>query len=646
MKIKGLKKAIGFLCAALLFTGGLAKVVPVRADALRVVTLGADLSDEQKQTMLRYFKVNASEVRILYVTNQDERNMLGSLVPLEQIGTRTVSCAYVRPTTSGGIKVRTANLNYVTAKMISSAMSTSGVSNCEIIAACPFEVSGTGALTGVMMAYETASGEKLDDRKKEIATEEMVVTGRIADNVGRDQAVNVINQSKIEVIGNNIQDAEQINNVVNNIVNNNGLQLSQEQITQIVELLEQMAAEDYDYQDMEETLSMIDENIAEAASDETEDKENEKEDAGGSSEEVEDNIAEEAEEDSIFFELDEDVLGDDVVTSTTDVSAVEEVSSDEFDSDDEGWEIIDLGGGDTNTAEPASSDLPGDGSGSGDDMGSDIDGWFGPDDTDDNWFEEDGAIKDDDSDSSEEGWAEDGFDVAGQAGPDDNDPAENAFDAELADISALSTGDQDLYEDAYQFCKAVYEADAEAIQDASFVYDALAAVKLDAKTGKALTNKVMKEYLNILKNGETSYQPSLGDVYTSTDMNLVKAALEKIFMIDGNSSDAEAGKILSSVSSTDRKTLYQQTLDFFEGLYGESDLLEMMPESGEADDTLYEDPSAESGNVSDTDSSMDGDIEDFELDNVEDSYDDFSIEDTGDDFAEDGWEEDGDWEEF
>ena len=43
-----------------------------------------------------------------------------------------------------------------------------------LLAAAPFEVSGTGALTGILMAYESASGEQLDETKKEIATQEMI----------------------------------------------------------------------------------------------------------------------------------------------------------------------------------------------------------------------------------------------------------------------------------------------------------------------------------------------------------------------------------------------------------------------------------------------------------------------------------------
>ena len=157
------------LCSLCLTAGG---AVPAMADSARVVTLGADLTQDQKDTMMRYFKTDASQVQILTITNQDEREHLGDYIPLEQIGTRTLSCAYVKPTQSGGIKVRTANLNYVTGNMIANALSTAGVTNCEAVAACPYEVSGTGALTGVIMAYESASGQKLDSTKKDLATKE------------------------------------------------------------------------------------------------------------------------------------------------------------------------------------------------------------------------------------------------------------------------------------------------------------------------------------------------------------------------------------------------------------------------------------------------------------------------------------------
>ena len=68
------------------------------ADGARVVTLGADLSEEQKNKMLSYFGVNKDEVVILEVNNQEERAYLEGIASEAQLGTKTFSCAYVEPT--------------------------------------------------------------------------------------------------------------------------------------------------------------------------------------------------------------------------------------------------------------------------------------------------------------------------------------------------------------------------------------------------------------------------------------------------------------------------------------------------------------------------------------------------------------------
>lgn len=305
------------LCSASMVMGSLVPTVPAMADAMKVVTLGADLSDEQKNTMLKYFKVDSSQAQIIYVTNQDERDHLSSYVPLEQIGTRTVSCAYVKPTTSGGIKVRTANLNWVTCNMIASSLSTSGVTNCEVVAACPFEVSGTGALTGIQMAYETASGQKLDETKKELATEEMVVTGNLADSVGQNDATTVINQAKMQVIADNVQNADDIYNIVVNISNNNNVTLTDDEINTIVNLLQQISQQDYDYSEMQETLERVNDNVtgkAEESSDSSDD------------------------EDSIVDNVDQSALGDNVIESSTEDPGLAEETGAADESGEESWE--------------------------------------------------------------------------------------------------------------------------------------------------------------------------------------------------------------------------------------------------------------------------------------------------------------------
>ncbi len=237
-------------------------VMPAMADSRRVVTLGADLTQDQQNTMLKYFGVSADSVDIIYINNNDEREHLGSYVPLEQIGTKTFSCALVAPTNKGGIQVKTANLSWVTCNMIASTLSTSGVTNCQVVAASPFEVSGTGALTGVMMAYETASEVTLDESKKELANEELVTTGNLADEVGQSKATAVINETKLQVIENNITDITEITNIVNNISNDYDVTISADQSEEIASLMQKIAEQEYDITQLKATLERVQANVA------------------------------------------------------------------------------------------------------------------------------------------------------------------------------------------------------------------------------------------------------------------------------------------------------------------------------------------------------------------------------------------------
>ena len=285
--------------AAAVMTASLV-AAPAYADSRVVATIGADLTPAQKQTVIDYFGSNMDGADIIYVTNEDEHAHLDGYIPYEQIGNATYSCALICPTTSGGIHVRAANLNYVTADMLASALSSAGVRNADVIAICPFKVSGTGALTGVLLAYETATGQPLDQTKKDVATQELVVTQTISNQVGSDAATLIVNDVKANVIMNNVTDESQIdaivettvNNVVNNTtinnvdnsttvvdnsttvidnstvnvtevtVNNNPSGLTDEDIAALKELAKSYASAGYNYNDMAETLNTVSQNAS------------------------------------------------------------------------------------------------------------------------------------------------------------------------------------------------------------------------------------------------------------------------------------------------------------------------------------------------------------------------------------------------
>lgn len=254
------KKKVSSLLVAMTIIAS--SIVPSFADGTRVVTIGVNNTTEQRQKIFSYFGVKENEVQVLEVNNKEEREYLGGVATEAQLGTKTYSCSYVEPTNSGGINVKTANITWVTSSMVASTLSTAGMTNANAVIAAVFPVSGTGALTGVMKAFEDASGKKLDEDKKELASEELITTGDLGDKIGQgkigqDKATGVVNDIKTEVIKNGTSDATQIADIINNVTNNYNVTLTDAQIKQITDLMEKIAAQKYDYNSMKQTLNNV-----------------------------------------------------------------------------------------------------------------------------------------------------------------------------------------------------------------------------------------------------------------------------------------------------------------------------------------------------------------------------------------------------
>ena len=545
------------LCSACLVAGS---VNPVFADASKVVTLGADLTDAQKQTMMKYFNVSADQVQILTVTNQDEHDLLGKYIPSEQIGTRTLSCAYVKPTQSGGIKVRTANLNYVTCNMIATALSTAGVTNCEVVAACPYEVSGTGALTGVMKAYESASGQELDSTKKDLAAKEVVVTGDVAQQVGQDNATNIINQAKMQIIGDNIQNADEIYNIVYNIAEQNGVSLSQDEIDTIVSLLQQIAQQNYDIQEMKQTLANIQQNLEQS-----------KAEAEGqpTPTPIESNVADEGTGEDITTNVDSGALGGNVKeTSTEDPGLAEQT------------------GADTNNAGESSDSS---------DSSTGI-----PDATEDGTVNTDGSSDEttedtpqESTDSSTDNSSSEEIPAATEDGSTENTDASTE---DTLNTETLTEEGKAKFEQAQQFCKGEYEGDLAVLQSVVQNVTELP-VTLDQDVASKLSKKVLETYIKVLNDAGASYVPADTDKYFSAELNVLDKEMKTVFSIDTEIADDD---LLVNVDAEVRQKLYDDTMKFFANLYGETTSEDTSTDTADAGTDENTEANSEDGTTEET----------------------------------------------
>lgn len=215
-----------------------ALAVPAYADNIQSrAVIGADLSAEQIASVYNAFGVKRGEPIELSVTNAEERQYLEGYVDDSLIGTRSISCVYVELLPSGsGMDVTTSNINWCTGEMYISALATAGITDARIIVAAPFEVSGTAALTGVYKAYEDMTGRKLDDLAKLVSTQELTITGELANEIGSMDSTSIVNDLKLMLEETQNMTDEQIRSEIEQIAAQYNVTLTDTQKQQLIDL--------------------------------------------------------------------------------------------------------------------------------------------------------------------------------------------------------------------------------------------------------------------------------------------------------------------------------------------------------------------------------------------------------------------------
>ncbi len=219
-------------------------VVPaVRADAAgsAVLALGADLSESQRATVLSEMGITEAEAaayETIYITNDMEHQYLDESLGASVVGTHALSSVLLIPQESGaGLSVETHNVNFCTIAMYRNALLTAGVQDAKVIVAAPSSISGTAALVGALKAYETYSGETVSEDAFSVATDELVLTGELMDELDSDQISDLIAYLKQQIAERGLDDPDKLSEVVRQASDEMDLKLTDEQVSQIVDLL-------------------------------------------------------------------------------------------------------------------------------------------------------------------------------------------------------------------------------------------------------------------------------------------------------------------------------------------------------------------------------------------------------------------------
>ena len=244
--MKTMKRLLCIILAVLMFAS-LGAAAYADGDAQARAVIGANLDENQIASVYQLFNVKRGDVKEMTVTNAEEREYLEGYVDESLIGTRSISCVYVELLTEGaGMDVTTSNITWCTPEMYISALATAGITDAKIVVAAPFEVSGTAALTGVYKAYEDLTGKKLDDLAKAVSTQELTITGELANEIGEMDSTSIVNDLKMMLDETAQMTDEEIREQIIQIAATYNVNLTENQINQLISLCRSLEGLDAD----------------------------------------------------------------------------------------------------------------------------------------------------------------------------------------------------------------------------------------------------------------------------------------------------------------------------------------------------------------------------------------------------------------
>lgn len=245
-----MKKWISLLLITVMLAG---LGMQASAEGTAVLALGADLSDAQRAAVFSEMGISeeqAASYQTIYITNDMEHQYLDSSLGASVVGTHSLSSVLLIPQESGsGLSVETHNINYCTIAMYRNALLTAGVEDAKVIVAAPSPISGTAALIGAVKAYEAYSGQTVSEDAFEAATDELVLTGELMDELGNmdsEQIAELIAWLKQQIAEQGLDDPTKLEELVRQGSEQMNLNLTDEQVSKIVDLLLKLSKLDID----------------------------------------------------------------------------------------------------------------------------------------------------------------------------------------------------------------------------------------------------------------------------------------------------------------------------------------------------------------------------------------------------------------
>ena len=188
--------------------------------------------------------VDVNNVGIKTITADQVNQISGGITGKYYNSNQILSSALVDLNDNADLKVSVdkSKITTITGDMYISALKSAGITKGHVYVTSPVQATGESALAGIMNSYEEVTDVEIPDSVKEAASDEIYTEAEIVDNsdVSAEELSQLVDEVKEQVSSDNITDHDTIVNIINNYVENNNINITNYDIENLADTIEQV----------------------------------------------------------------------------------------------------------------------------------------------------------------------------------------------------------------------------------------------------------------------------------------------------------------------------------------------------------------------------------------------------------------------
>ena len=219
-------------------------------DSNLVITYGetTNANDNYKSVVDAFFKsqanVDLNNVESKVITADQVNQVSSGITGKSYSSNQIYSSALLDLNDNDNLQVSVdkSKITTITVDMYISALKSAGITSGHVYVTSPVEATGESALAGIMNAYEQATDVEIPENVKEAANDEIYTQAEIVENSGvdADSLSKLVDDVKQEVSNGNVTDHDTIVNIINNHVQNNNINITNSDIENLADTIQQV----------------------------------------------------------------------------------------------------------------------------------------------------------------------------------------------------------------------------------------------------------------------------------------------------------------------------------------------------------------------------------------------------------------------